>query len=90
MADNKFADVLSLTPEDASLLLSSQSHIGSKNVNVQMEPYIYKKRSDGQWRLTKALCQVEDRKGGICRNKGTTTREDSGSAKGTVTEDAGR
>lgn len=48
MADNKFADVLSLTPEDASLLLSSQSHIGAKNCDQSMQDYVFKRRADGE------------------------------------------
>lgn len=37
----------SLTPEDLQLLISANSHIGSKNTNVHQIPYIYKTRPDG-------------------------------------------
>jgi len=47
MADNKYQDSLALDAETASLLLSAQAQIGTKNSDVTMEPYIYKKRSDG-------------------------------------------
>lgn len=33
---------LQLTPEDAQLLLVAQSHIGTKNVDSHMLPYIWK------------------------------------------------
>ncbi|KAG1621505.1 hypothetical protein G6F46_001569 [Rhizopus delemar] len=35
------------TEEDIQLLLSAQCHIGTKNANVRMAPYIYKRRADG-------------------------------------------
>jgi len=41
-------DVLNLTAEDAALMLSAGVHLGGKNVNVDMENYVYKKRSDGE------------------------------------------
>ncbi|CEP21008.1 K02998 small subunit ribosomal protein SAe [Cyberlindnera jadinii] len=36
-----------LTPEDAKLLLAANVHLGSKNVQVHNEPYVYKTRPDG-------------------------------------------
>ncbi|CDK24902.1 unnamed protein product [Kuraishia capsulata CBS 1993] len=36
-----------LTPEDATLLLAANAHLGSKNVQVHNEPYVYKTRPDG-------------------------------------------
>ncbi|CDR39206.1 CYFA0S03e00826g1_1 [Cyberlindnera fabianii] len=36
-----------LTPKDAELLLSANVHLGSKNVQVHNEPYVYKTRPDG-------------------------------------------
>ncbi|AAS51088.1 ACL140Cp [Eremothecium gossypii ATCC 10895] len=36
-----------LTPEDAQLLLAANVHLGSKNVQVHQEPYLYKTRPDG-------------------------------------------
>ncbi|AET37841.1 40S ribosomal protein uS2 Ecym_2088 [Eremothecium cymbalariae DBVPG len=36
-----------LTPEDAQLLLAANVHLGSKNVQVHQEPYLFKTRPDG-------------------------------------------
>jgi small subunit ribosomal protein SAe len=35
------------TSQDIEMLIASQAHIGAKNTNVHMEPYIYKTRPDG-------------------------------------------
>ena len=35
------------TPEDILKMLACQVHIGSKNVDQNMERYIWKRRSDG-------------------------------------------
>ena len=45
---SKLPSVLSATDEEIQLLLAAQSHIGSKNVDKQMLPYVWKRRSDGQ------------------------------------------
>jgi len=39
--------ILNATEEDIQLLLSAQAHIGTKNVNTNMAPYVYKRRADG-------------------------------------------
>jgi small subunit ribosomal protein SAe len=39
--------ILNPTEEDIQLLLSAQCHIGAKNVNTRMTPYVYKRRADG-------------------------------------------
>ncbi|XP_030760625.1 40S ribosomal protein SA [Sitophilus oryzae] len=39
-------DVLSLKEEDVTKMLSAMTHLGSTNVNFQMEQYIYKRRAD--------------------------------------------
>ncbi|KAF7322618.1 40S ribosomal protein S0 [Mycena chlorophos] len=44
---SKLPAVLSATEEDIQLLLAAQTHIGTKNVDKQMLPYIWKRRSDG-------------------------------------------
>ncbi|KAF7315946.1 40S ribosomal protein S0 [Mycena indigotica] len=44
---SKLPAVLSATEEDIQLLLAAQSHIGTKNCDKQMEPYVWKRRSDG-------------------------------------------
>lgn len=45
---SKLPSILSATDEEIQLLLAAQSHIGSKNVDKQMLPYVWKRRSDGQ------------------------------------------
>jgi len=39
--------ILKATEEDLKLLLSAQSHLGTKNCAVPMEPYVWKRRADG-------------------------------------------
>ncbi|CAG8573922.1 5317_t:CDS:2 [Dentiscutata erythropus] len=39
--------ICSIDEEDIQLFLSAQCHIGSKNLNVQMTPYVFKRRTDG-------------------------------------------
>ncbi|KAK0169954.1 hypothetical protein PV328_010578 [Microctonus aethiopoides] len=40
-------DVLSLKEDDVTKMLAACSHLGSGNVNYQMEQYVYKRRADG-------------------------------------------
>lgn len=40
--------VLNPTEEDIQLLLAAQVHIGTKNANTRMTPYIHKRRADGE------------------------------------------
>ncbi|KAF9114589.1 structural constituent of ribosome, partial [Mortierella sp. AM989] len=40
--------ILKATEEDIKLLLSAQSHLGTKNCAVHMEPYVWKRRADGK------------------------------------------
>lgn len=35
------------TPQDVEKLISAQCHLGSKNLQVRMEPYLWKTRPDG-------------------------------------------
>ncbi|TKY86384.1 hypothetical protein EX895_004533 [Sporisorium graminicola] len=44
---SKVPAALNPTEEDISLLLAAQTHIGTKNADKQMAPYIYKRRADG-------------------------------------------
>jgi len=44
---SKLPSVLSATDEEIQLLLAAQCHIGSKNCDKQMAPYVWKRRSDG-------------------------------------------
>ena len=39
--------VFNATAQDIEMLLSAQAHIGSKNLQVHMEPYLWKTRPDG-------------------------------------------
>jgi len=43
----KLPAVLNATDEDITLLLSAQTHIGTKNCETAMEPYVWKRRPDG-------------------------------------------
>lgn len=44
---SKLPSVLSATDEEIQLLLAAQAHIGSKNCDKQMIPYVWKRRADG-------------------------------------------
>jgi ribosomal protein S2 len=37
------------------MLISAQCHIGSKNCEKAMEPYVFKRRADGASRSTECL-----------------------------------
>ncbi|KAK9457320.1 ribosomal protein S2, flavodoxin-like domain-containing protein [Dipodascopsis uninucleata] len=40
-------DILNPTQQEIELLLAAQCHLGSKNLQTHMEPYVYKTRTDG-------------------------------------------
>ncbi|KAL2919551.1 structural constituent of ribosome [Polyrhizophydium stewartii] len=44
---SKVPAILAPTEADIQLLLAAQSHIGTKNADVRMEPYVWKRRADG-------------------------------------------
>jgi len=44
---SKLPSVLSATDEDIQLLLAAQAHIGTKNCEKHMQPYVWKRRADG-------------------------------------------
>jgi len=44
---SKLPAALSATDEEIQLLLAAQCHIGGKNCDKQMEPYVWKRRADG-------------------------------------------
>ena len=44
---SKLPSVLSATDEEIQLLLAAQCHIGGKNCDKQMQPYVWKRRADG-------------------------------------------
>jgi len=45
---SKLPAILNPTDEDIQLLLSAQAHIGTKNCDKQMEPYVWRRRADGE------------------------------------------
>ena len=45
---SKLPSILSATEEDIQLLLAAQCHIGTKNCDKHMEPYVWKRRPDGE------------------------------------------
>lgn len=45
---SKLPSILSATDEEIQLLLAAQCHIGTKNCDKQMEPYVFKRRIDGK------------------------------------------
>ena len=47
MSGAKQPSALAATEADMSLLLAAQTHIGSKNCERAMEPYVFKRRADG-------------------------------------------
>jgi len=44
---SRLPSILSASEEDIQLLLSAQAHIGTKNADINMLPYVYKRRPDG-------------------------------------------
>ncbi|KAI5855356.1 ribosomal protein S2, flavodoxin-like domain-containing protein [Tricharina praecox] len=47
MSPNNLPAIFNATKEDMEMLLSAQCHMGSKNLQVHMDPYLYKTRPDG-------------------------------------------
>ncbi|KAH0536288.1 structural constituent of ribosome [Glutinoglossum americanum] len=47
MAPSNLPPIFNATSQDIEMLLAAQSHIGSKNLQVHMEPYLWKTRPDG-------------------------------------------
>lgn len=47
MAPANLPAVFNSTSQDIEMLLAAQSHIGSKNLQVHMSPYLWKTRADG-------------------------------------------
>jgi small subunit ribosomal protein SAe len=45
---SKLPSILSATEEDIQLLLAAQCHVGTKNCDKLMEPYVWKRRQDGE------------------------------------------
>lgn len=47
MASANLPECFNATSQDIEMLLAAQCHLGSKNHQVRMEPYIWKTRPDG-------------------------------------------
>ncbi|KOS22256.1 40S ribosomal protein S0 [Escovopsis weberi] len=47
MAPANLPSVFNATSQDIEMLLAAQCHLGSKNLQVHMEPYLWKTRADG-------------------------------------------
>jgi hypothetical protein len=47
MAPANLPAVMNATSQDIEMLLAAQCHLGSKNLQVHMEPYLWKTRADG-------------------------------------------
>lgn len=47
MAPSNLPEAFNATQQDIEMLLAAQAHIGAKNVQVHMEPYVFKRRPDG-------------------------------------------
>jgi hypothetical protein len=48
MSSDKSPAALQATEEDIQLLLAAQCHLGTKNCDKTMEPYVFKRRADGE------------------------------------------
>ncbi|KAJ2904923.1 40S ribosomal protein S0 [Zalerion maritima] len=47
MADENRPSIFNSTSQDVEMLIAANSHIGSKNLQVHMQPYLWKRRVDG-------------------------------------------
>jgi small subunit ribosomal protein SAe len=47
MAPSNLPAIFNPTQQDIEMLLAAQCHLGSKNLQVHMEPYLWKTRPDG-------------------------------------------
>ena len=47
MAPSNLPAIFNPTQQDIEMLLAAQAHLGSKNLQVHMEPYLWKTRPDG-------------------------------------------
>ncbi|OKL63007.1 40S ribosomal protein S0 [Talaromyces atroroseus] len=47
MAPSNLPPIFNATSQDIEMLLAAQCHLGSKNLQVHMEPYLWKTRPDG-------------------------------------------
>lgn len=47
MAPANLPAIFNATSQDIEMLLAAQCHLGSKNLQLHMEPYLWKTRADG-------------------------------------------
>jgi small subunit ribosomal protein SAe len=47
MAPQNLPAAFNATNQDVEMMLAAQTHLGSKNLQVHMEPYLWKTRPDG-------------------------------------------
>jgi hypothetical protein len=47
MAPSNLPAIFNPTQQDIEMLIQAQAHLGSKNLQVHMEPYLWKTRPDG-------------------------------------------
>lgn len=47
MAPSNLPAIFNPTQQDIEMLLAAQCHLGAKNLQVHMEPYLWKTRADG-------------------------------------------
>lgn len=47
MAPSNLPSIFNATTQDMEMLLAAQCHLGSKNLQTHMEPYLWKTRQDG-------------------------------------------
>lgn len=52
---SKLPASLQASEEDVQMMLAAQVHLGTKNCDKTMEPYVYKRRADGEWFWIKVL-----------------------------------
>lgn len=57
-------DVLQMKEEDVLKFLAAGTHLGGTNLDFQMDQYVYKRKSDGEWqdivlRLVTVSCDMK-------------------------------
>jgi small subunit ribosomal protein SAe len=50
-AEGGGAKALSQREQDIQMMLAADVHLGTKNCDFQMERYVYKRRTDGTYRI---------------------------------------
>ncbi len=51
-------DALALKEEDVTKLIASGAHLGSTNVDFQMEQYVFKRKPDGKRLCNTYVCYI--------------------------------